>query len=143
VFHNVPGAEAPAELTFTIPEKKAYGGAENLAQTMHNLLPVRGAKARDALRWANYMQQALDQLSDAEIYFGQHNWPVWGNARIAEFITKHRDVYKYTHDQAVRLTNAGYTPREIADAMKLPKSLASYFGARGYYGDLRHNAKAV
>ena len=143
VFHNVPGAEAPAELTFTIPEKKAYGGAENLAQTMHNLLPVRGAKARDALRWASYMQQALDQLADAEIYFGQHNWPVWGNARIAEFITKHRDVYKYTHDQAVRLTNAGYTPREVAEAVKLPKSLAQYFGARGYYGDLRHNVKAV
>ena len=27
VFHNVPGAEAPAELTFSIPDKKVYGGA--------------------------------------------------------------------------------------------------------------------
>jgi alkyl sulfatase BDS1-like metallo-beta-lactamase superfamily hydrolase len=143
VFHNVPGAEAPAELTFSIPEKKVYGGAENLAQTMHNLLPVRGAKVRDALRWATYMQEALDQLGDAEIYVGQHNWPIWGNARIAEFITKHRDVYKYTHDQTVRLANAGYTPREIAETVKLPKSLASYPGTRGYYGDLRHNVKAV
>ncbi|HUN68947.1 MAG TPA: alkyl sulfatase dimerization domain-containing protein [Burkholderiales bacterium] len=143
VFHNVPGAEAPAELTFSIPAMKAYGGAENLAQTMHNLLPVRGAKVRDALRWSQYMQQALDQLGDAEVYFGQHNWPIWGNARIAEFITKHRDVYKYTHDQTVRLINAGYTPREIADKVRLPKSLDSYFGARGYYGDLRHNVKAV
>ena len=143
VFHNVPGAEAPAELTFSIPEKNAYGGAENLAQTMHNLLPVRGAKVRDALRWATYMQQALDQLGDAEVYFGQHNWPIWGNARIAGFITKHRDVYKYTHDQTVRLINAGRTPRQIADAVKLPKSLSEHFGARGYYGDLRHNVKAV
>ena len=143
VFHNVPGAEAPAELTFTIPERKAYGGAENLAQTMHNLLPVRGAKVRDSLRWGNYMEQALEHIAGMEVYFGQHNWPIWGNARIAEFITKHRDVYKYTHDQTVRLINAGYTPREIADTVKLPKSLASYFGARGYYGDLRHNVKAV
>ena len=143
VFHNVPGAEAPAELTFTIPERKAYGGAENLAQTMHNLLPVRGAKVRDSLRWSNYMEQALEHIAGMEVYFGQHNWPIWGNARIAEFITKHRDVYKYTHDQTVRLINAGYTPREIADTVKLPKSLASYFGARGYYGDLRHNVKAV
>ncbi|MDR3481984.1 MAG: alkyl sulfatase dimerization domain-containing protein [Burkholderiaceae bacterium] len=143
VFHNVPGAEAPSELTFMIPDKKAYGGAENLAQTMHNLLPIRGAKARDSLRWSEYMDQALEQTADAEVYFGQHNWPIWGHARIAEFITMHRDVYKYTHDQTVRLTNAGYTPREIADAIKLPKSLESYFGARGYYGDLRHNAKEV
>ncbi|HJV70123.1 alkyl/aryl-sulfatase [Ideonella sp.] len=143
VFHNVPGAEAPAEMTFEIPDRKAYGGAENLAQTMHNLLPVRGAKVRDALRWAGYMQQALDQLGDAEVYFGQHNWPVWGHDRIAEFITVHRDVYKYTHDQTVRLINAGYTPREIADMVKLPASLQQHFGARGYYGDLRHNVKAV
>jgi alkyl sulfatase BDS1-like metallo-beta-lactamase superfamily hydrolase len=143
VFHNVPGAEAPAELTFALPDRKAYGGAENLAQTMHNLLPVRGAKVRDALRWANYMQQALDQLGDAEVYFGQHNWPIWGRERIAAFITQHRDVYKYTHDQTVRLANAGLTPYEIAERIQLPASLQGHFGARGYYGDLRHNVKAV
>lgn len=143
VFHNVPGAEAPAEMTFSIPDKKAYGGAENLAQTMHNLLPVRGAKVRDALRWAEYMEQALEQTADAEVYFGQHNWPIWGRENIANFIKQHRDVYKYTHDQTVRLINAGLTPREIAETVKLPKSLSEHFGARGYYGDLRHNVKAV
>ena len=137
------GAEAPAEMTFSIPERKVYGGAENLAQTMHNLLPVRGAKVRDALRWAAYMQDALDQLGDAEVYVGQHNWPLWGRERIAAFITQHRDVYKYTHDQTVRLINAGLTPNEIAEKVRLPKSLQTHFGARGYYGDLRHNVKAV
>ncbi|WP_085700373.1 alkyl/aryl-sulfatase [Pseudomonas sp. B26(2017)] len=143
VFHNMPGAEAPAELTFSIPALKAYGGAELLAQTMHNLLPIRGAKVRDALRWSEYTQIALDELGDTEVYFGQHNWPIWGNERIREFITKHRDVYKYLHDQTVRLMNAGYTPNEIADKIQLPDSLASYFGTRGYYGDLRHNVKAI
>jgi len=143
IFHGVPGAEAPAELTFSIPEKKAYNGAEILSQTMHNLLPVRGAKVRDALRWAGFLQQALDQLGDTEVYFAQHHWPIWGNARIAEFITIHRDIYKYTHDQTVRLANAGHTPREIAELIELPQSLQSHFGARGYYGDLRHNVKAV
>ena len=143
VFHNVPGAECPAELTFSIPDKKLYDGAEILAQTMHNLLPLRGAKARDSLRWSSYMEQALEQTADAEVYIGSHNWPVWGNANIRKFITMHRDVYKYTHDQTVRLINAGYTPREIADTVKLPKSLSDYLGSRGYYGDLRHNVKAV
>jgi alkyl sulfatase BDS1-like metallo-beta-lactamase superfamily hydrolase len=143
VFHNVPNAECPAELNFSLPDKKLYDGAENLAQTMHNLLPIRGAKARDALRWSTYMAQALEENADTEVYIGSHNWPIWGNARIKEFITKHRDVYKYTHDQTVRLINAGYTPREIAEMVKLPKSLSDYFGARGYYGDLRHNVKAV
>ena len=143
VFYNAPGAECPAEMTFSIPAKRLYDGAENLAQTMHNLLPVRGAKVRDALRWSNYMDQALVQTHDADIYMASHNWPVWGKASIQNHITMHRDVYKYTHDQTVRLINAGHTPREIADLVKLPKSLSDYFGARGYYGDLRHNVKAV
>ena len=143
VFHNVPNAECPAELSFSIPDKKLYDGAENLAQTMHNLLPIRGAKVRDSLRWSTYMEQALEHVKDADVYIASHNWPIWGNARIKEFITKHRDVYKYTHDQTVRLINAGYTPREIAEMVKLPKSLAGHLGSRGYYGDLRHNVKAV
>jgi alkyl sulfatase BDS1-like metallo-beta-lactamase superfamily hydrolase len=143
VFHNVPGAEAPAELTFEVPERKAYCGAEILAQTIHNLLPVRGAKVRDAKRWSEYLDQALAHASGADVYFAQHNWPIWGRDRIAEFISKQRDVYRYTHDQAVRLINAGYTANEIAQRVQLPKSLASYFATRGYYGDLRHNVKAV
>jgi alkyl sulfatase BDS1-like metallo-beta-lactamase superfamily hydrolase len=142
VFHNVPGAEAPAELSFSVPERRAYNGAEILAQTMHNLLPVRGAKVRDALRWAGYLQQALDELGDADVYLAQHNWPIWGRERIVDFITRQRDLYKYTHDQTVRHINAGLTPREIAERIVLPPSLSG-FGVRGYYGDLRHNVKAV
>ncbi len=143
VFHNVPNAECPAELSFSIPSKKLYDGAENLSQTMHNLLPIRGAKVRDALRWAAYMEQALEQTREAEVYIASHHWPIWGNANIQQFITMHRDVYKYTHDQTVRLMNAGYTPNEIADKVQLPKSLADFMAVRGHYGDLRHNVKAV
>jgi alkyl sulfatase BDS1-like metallo-beta-lactamase superfamily hydrolase len=143
VFYNVPGSEAPAEMTFVLPDQKAYCGAEILVQSMHNILTPRGAKVRDALRWSNYLDQALEQTADVEVCFGTHNHPVWGRARISEYITKNRDVYRYTHDQTVRLMNAGYTPKEIADMIKLPPSLESYFGCRGYYGDLRHNVKAV
>lgn len=143
VFHNVPGAECPAELTFSIPSKKLYNGAELLAQTQHNLLPIRGAKVRDALLWSQYLQQALDRLGGIDIYIAQHNQPIWGEQRIRQFVTAHRDVYKYTHDQTVRLINQGYTAREIAEMVQLPKSLAQQLGVRGYYGDLRHNVKAV
>ncbi len=143
VFHNVPSAECPAELSFSIPALKLYDGAENMVHTMHNLLPVRGAKVRDSLRWSNYMDEAIQQTQDAEVFIGSHNWPEWGNANIKKMLTMHRDVDKYTHDQTVRLINAGYTPYEISDMIKLPKSLEEFFGARGYYGDLRHNVRAV
>jgi alkyl sulfatase BDS1-like metallo-beta-lactamase superfamily hydrolase len=91
-------------MTFSIPALKAYGGARTRADHAQPAA-VRGAKVWTRC-WADYMQQALDQLDGAEVYFGQHNWPIWGNQRIVDFITKHRDVYKYTHDQTVRLINA-------------------------------------
>lgn len=143
VFHNVPNAECPAELTFSLPDKKLYDGAENLAQTMHNLLPIRGAKVRDALRWSNYLDQALQQVEGMEVYIGSHNWPIWGQSKIRAFITAHRDAYKYMHDQTLRLMNQGYTANEIAEMVQLPASLTQNFGVRGYYGDVRHNVKAI
>lgn len=142
VFHDTPGAEAPAELTFLVPEYRAYCGAELVTQTMHNLLPIRGAKVRDALRWSGYLDGALAHVADADVLFMTHTWPAWG-ARAPALLTAHRDTYRYIHDQTVRLLNAGYTIGEVADRVALPASLQTQLGARGYYGDVRHNVRAV
>ncbi|MCP4757806.1 MAG: MBL fold metallo-hydrolase [Proteobacteria bacterium] len=143
VFQNAPESEAPAELTFYLPELKAYCGAEIVSQTQHNVYTLRGTKARDALKWSNYIDEAIALFGEAEVYFGTHHWPVWDNARVTEFLKKQRDVYKYIHDQTLRLANQGNTPREIAEQMTYPESLRTTFNVRGYYGTLQHNAKAV
>ena len=143
VFQNVPASEAPSELAFYLPDFKAYCGAEILTQSMHNLYTLRGAKVRDALRWSGYIDDALQRFGGAEVFFASHHWPVWGNAQIVDFMKKHRDSYRYIHDQTVRLLNAGMKPHEIAETLKLPKTLESAFAVRGYYGTVRHNAKAV
>jgi alkyl sulfatase BDS1-like metallo-beta-lactamase superfamily hydrolase len=142
-FYNMPGSEAPAELTFYLPEHKAFCGAEVLSHVMHNVLTLRGAKVRDALLWSDYIGQSIDRLDDVEIFFNSHHWPTWGHDRIITQMQQQQDMYKFTHDQTVRLANLGYTPREIAERLKLPKSLAGNFHLRGYYGTLSHNSKAV
>jgi len=143
VFQYAPESEAPAELTFYLPDRKAFCGAEIVTHTMHNLYTLRGAKVRDALRWSGYIDEAIDLFGDAEVMFASHHWPMWGNARIREDLAKQRDTYRYIHDQTLRLANSGRTPREIAEELELPASLRSSFPDRGYYGTLRHNAKAV
>ena len=143
VFQYVPDSEAPAELTFYLPDFKAFCGAEIVSHTMHNLYTLRGAKVRDALKWSGYIDEALTRFGDAEVVFASHHWPVWGKARVAGYLKQQRDTYKYIHDQTLRLANQGYTPQEIAEELKLPASLASAFADRGYYGTVRHNAKAV
>ena len=143
IFQNAAGSEAPAELTFYLPEKKAFCGAEVLSRNMHNLYTLRGAKVRDARKWSHYINETLTLFPDAEIYFASHHWPMWGNADIIEFIKKQRDGYRYIHDQTLRLASQGYTPGEIADALEMPKSLRESFPNRGYYGTVKHNARAV
>jgi alkyl sulfatase BDS1-like metallo-beta-lactamase superfamily hydrolase len=143
VFHNVPGSEAPSEFVFEIPELKAFCGAEMLSHTLHNLYTLRGAKVRDALKWADYIDQSLAYVADAEVVFNQHHWPVWGKARIRDFMTKQRDIYRYIHDQTVRQLNIGKTGTEIAETLELPKALREHLSVRGYYGTVRHNVRAV
>ena len=143
VFQLVSGSEAPAEMTFYLPEFKAFCGAEMLSRTMHNLYTLRGAKVRDALAWSGYIDQSIDLFSEADIYFASHHWPIWGSEQIVDFLEKQRDTYKYIHDQTLRLAYKGLTPGEIAEQLELPESLRTSFSNRGYYGTLKHNSRAV
>jgi alkyl sulfatase BDS1-like metallo-beta-lactamase superfamily hydrolase len=78
-----------------------------------------------------------------EVVFAQHHWPKWGQTAILNYLKKQRDLYKYTHDQTLRLVNHGYTMLEVAEMLKLPGSLDREWYNRDYYGSVNHNAKAV
>lgn len=142
-FQIVSGSEAPAEFTFYLPQYKAFCGAELVSRNMHNLYTLRGAKVRDANHWSSFIEQARTKFNSAQTYFGSHHWPLWGQKNIDTFLINQRDTYKYIHDQSVRLMNQGFTPNEIADTIKLPDSLNTGFDNQGYYGTIKHNAKAV
>jgi alkyl sulfatase BDS1-like metallo-beta-lactamase superfamily hydrolase len=144
VFQLTPQTEAPAEMHLYFPQFKALNTAENVTHLMHNLLPIRGAQARNALAWSKEIDHALEHYGqEAELIFAQHHWPKFGNARVKAVLSKQRDLYRFMHDQAVRQMNLGLTAVEIAETVKLPKSLSNEFHLRGYYGALVHNLKAV
>lgn len=142
-FMNTPESEAPAELVFYLPEHRAFCGAEILSHTMHNLYTLRGTKVRDAFKWSDYIDDSITAFPEADIYFGSHHWPIWGRDRIVTFLEKQRDMYRFINDQTLRWANAGLTPKEIAERIEMPESLATEFYNRDYYGTLRHNSKAV
>jgi alkyl sulfatase BDS1-like metallo-beta-lactamase superfamily hydrolase len=144
VFHLAPASEAPAEMHLFFPQRRVLDMAENVTQTLHNLLPLRGTEVRDAKGWSKYIGEALERFgSDAEVLIAQHHWPVWGHDRVVGRLEEQRDLYKYLHDQTVRMMNQGMAPAEIAEALQLPKGLEAVWSARGYYGTLSHNSKAV
>jgi alkyl sulfatase BDS1-like metallo-beta-lactamase superfamily hydrolase len=154
IFQMTPEAEAPAEMNFFFPDRgeadadgKPKGWlcmAENCSHNMHNLLPLRGAQARDSLGWSKYINEALELFgADSSLMFASHHWPRWGTDDVAQFLRQQRDLYRWMHDQTMRLANKGLVPTEIAEELKLPKAFTDQIHTRGYYGALVHNAKAV
>ncbi|MEP0941399.1 MAG: alkyl sulfatase dimerization domain-containing protein [Rhizobiaceae bacterium] len=143
-FQMASGTEAPAEFTFHLPDFGVLCMAEVCTQTMHNVLTPRGAQVRDCLLWARTIDEAITMFGDeTDTLINCHNWPVWGRNDVRLFMEEQRDIYKYTHDQTLRMANLGHTPHEIAELIKEPDWLSEKFHARGYYGSLKFNARAV
>jgi alkyl sulfatase BDS1-like metallo-beta-lactamase superfamily hydrolase len=144
-FQLALDTEAPSEMNLYLPQFRALGIAENASQMMHNILTPRGALVRDAKLWAKNLDENLARYGDkADVMFGQHNWPTWGGERIRTMLADERDMYAFLNNRTLNLLNQGYTPMEIAEAMqKLPGNLESKWYARGYYGSLSFNSRAV
>jgi len=144
VYQLTPETEAPAEMNFFFPDFDALCMAENCSHTMHNLIPIRGALVRNSLRWSKYINEAIELFgAKTKVLFTSHNWPRWGQKDAVEFLGLQRDLYKWMHDQTMRLANQGLVPTEIASTLKLPDDFLAQEHTHGYYGDLVHNSKAV
>ena len=143
-FQLVPETEAPAELNFFLPETGALCVVETASHVLHNILTIRGAQVRDALWWSQCLNETIELFGDrADVLFAGHHWPTWGRKEIVAFLAEQRDLYRYLHDQAIRLSGTGLTGEEIAEELELPDSLASLWHARGAYGSVRHNARGI
>jgi alkyl sulfatase BDS1-like metallo-beta-lactamase superfamily hydrolase len=144
IFQLTPETEAPAEMNFFFPDHGWLCMAENCSQTMHNLVPIRGALVRNALNWSKYINESIELFAaKTNILFTSHNWPTWGVSDVREFLILQRDLYKWMHDQTMRFANHGMTALEIANMLELPEEFLAHEHTRGFYGDLVHNVKAV
>ncbi|MFD7297512.1 alkyl/aryl-sulfatase [Streptomyces sp. NPDC059897] len=144
VFQMAPDTEAPSEMLIHFPDFRALCAAEDATHTLHNLLTLRGAVVRDPHGWSHYLTETIDLFGDkSDVVFASHHWPTWGQDRVVEFLESQRDLYGYLHDQTLRLINKGWTGAEIAEHLPLPPALENAWNARGYYGSVSHNLKAI
>lgn len=143
-FMLTPGTEAPSEMMMYFPQFRVLDTAEVATQLMHNLYTPRGAEIRNGNEWAKYLNAALQAYgANSDVLIASHTWPTWGTDRVVNHLKKQRDLYKFIHDQSVRLLNQGYVGPEIAERLRLPQSLATEWFSRGYYGTLSHNARGI
>ena len=143
-FQMTMGSEAPAEMVFFFPGFNALCMSEITSHHLHNVYTPRGAQVRDSLAWANQINESIDLFGDRlEVQFASHHWPTWGKTEVLDYLRKQRDLYKFIHDQSLRLANLGYNKEEIAEQIKLPDTLGLEFFNRDYYGTLHANTRAV
>ena len=103
-----------------------------------------GRQVRDAKAWAYYIDEAIDIFNGRyDVIFASHHWPTWTAESGVEFLKKQRDMYKYLHDETLRLANQGFTMLEIPELIELPADLFHAWYNRGYYGSINHNVKAI
>ncbi|HEU5030983.1 MAG TPA: alkyl sulfatase dimerization domain-containing protein [Spirillospora sp.] len=144
VFQLTPGTEAPAEMNFHIPDRRALCMAENATHNLHNVLTLRGALVRDPRVWARYLTEAIEMFAaDSDVLFASHHWPTWGTRELTDFLSEQRDLYAYLHDQTLRMLNQGRTGAEIAELIEMPPALERAWHTHGYYGSVSHNVKAI
>ncbi len=120
VFQMTPGTEAPSEMNFYFPDRRALCMAENATHTLHNLLTLRGAVVRDPHVWSQ-----LPHRGDRPV-----RWPgrrrssprttgrPGGPSGWSQFLSIQRDLYGYLHDQTLRMLNKGLTGERDRRAMR-------------------------
>lgn len=143
-FQLALDTEAPSEMFVYLPQFHVLDMGEDDSHTLHNLLNISGTFVRNALSWSQALNIARDHFGGgAQILINQHQWPVFGRERVRTNLANHRDLYKYIHDQTLRMMNEGMNPREIADTLKLPPRLEKDWAMHPYYGGLSQGVMAV
>jgi len=86
-----------------------------------NLYSLRGTSYRNPATWF----RSVDRLRqfDSWCMLPAHGTPLCGTANIETLLRNFRDAIQFTHDQAVRYMNYGYTADQLPELVKLPDYL--------------------
>ena len=136
------GGEASSEIGMDLPDYKTVVIADEVYPSLANLYTLRGAKFRDAGRWASASDRVLAR-DNVDLLLGCHMAPIEGQEQIRKVLTTYRDSIHFNHDQAVRLILQGATPDELRERLnELPESLDMAPYTRPMYGHVAANAAA-
>ena len=135
-----PG-ETDDHIMVWLPEQKTLIAGDNYYWAFPNLYTIRGTSFRDLKHW----YQSLDKMRDLNPQYlvPCHTRPIIGAQKIQEILTNYRDAIQYVHDQSIRGMNAGLTPDELAEYIKLPPHLAEAPYLQPFYGKVSWSVRSM
>ena len=135
-------AETEDAICVYLPQQKALIVGDAIqGEIFPNLYTVRG-ESRDAKKW--YSGIDLLRSYEPEVLIGTHMRPLEGKEKCMALLTDYRDAIQYTHDQAIRMMNRGYTADyAIEQLQKLPPHLYERERMGEYYGTFVQGVRGV
>ena len=135
-----PG-ETEDQIIVWLPEQETLIPSDNFYWALPNLYTIRGTSFRNLKQW----YQSIDKMRDLnpEYLVPCHTRPIIGAQKIQEILTNYRDAIQYVHDQSIRGINAGLTPDELAEYIKLPAHLAEAPYLQPFYGKVSWSARSM
>ena len=135
-----PG-ETDDQIVVWLPKQKALIPADDFYWAFPNLYTIRGTTFRNLKQW----YQSLDKMRDLnpEYLVPCHTRPIVGAKKIQEILTNYRDAIQYVHDQSIRSINAGLTPDELAEEIRLPPHLAEAPYLQPFYGKVSWSVRSM
>ncbi len=140
ILQHAPG-ETGDQLAVFLPGRKILLPADNYYHAFPNLYTVRGTPYRDPRKWVDSIDKM--RLFKAELMIPQHSLPVKGAEEIEKRLRDYRDAIHFVYDETIRMINAGLTPDEISEQIKLPPHLANAPHLQEMYGRVEFAARAV
>lgn len=140
LFHCEAETE-DAVCVFLPKEKILFVGDAIQGEIFPNLYTIRG-QVRDAKKW--YKGIDLLRTYRPEFLVGTHMRPLHGEEECSRLLTDYRDAIQYTHDQAVRYINKGYTPDYALEELgTLPSHLYQKERLGEFYGTFKQGVRGV
>ncbi len=135
-----PG-ETDDQIIVWLPKQRALIAADNYYWAFPNLYTIRGTSFRNLKQW----YQSIDKMRDLipEYLVPCHTRPIVGAQKIQAILANYRDAIQYIHDQSIRSINAGLTPDELAEHIKLPAHLAEAPYLQPFYGKVSWSARSM
>lgn len=127
-------------LLIWLPESRTI--INNVAwPAMFNICTLRGESYRNPIE----LLKGLDKIIELEPehLVGVHGVPISGRAAVLQAVTEYRDTIQYIYDQTIRDINAGLSPDELVQAVKLPAALANGRLTGQFYGELPYHMRQI
>lgn len=138
--HFAPG-ETDDTMVIYLPKQELLIGADNYYKSFPNLYPVRGAPYRNVATWVSSLDKMI--AFEAEHLIPGHSRPLSGRGYIKEVLSNYRDAIDYVFTETRKGMNAGKTPDQLVEEVKLPEHLASLDYLQEFYGTVEWSVRSI